>query len=96
MSHNIQVITYTYVTCNEFSELRRKIIPSYKFLKFVNQVTIKFWFRNAVTLKRLQPNIKFGNQLIVAAIKFRKMFLEVYETDSRAGEVWLLNIYFAR
>ena len=38
--HNIQVITYTFVRCYDFSELKRKIIPSYKFLKFVNQVTI--------------------------------------------------------
>ena len=34
------------VTRNDFSELKRKIIPTYKFLKFVNRVTIKFWFRN--------------------------------------------------
>ena len=24
------------------------------------------------------------------------MFLEVYDTDNLAGEVWLLNIYFAQ
>ena len=24
------------------------------------------------------------------------MFFEVYDTDSPAGEVWLLNVYFAR
>ena len=48
LSHNIQVITYTSVTCNDFSKLKRNIISSYKFLKFVNQVTIKFWFRKAL------------------------------------------------
>ena len=36
-----------------FSELKKKIIPFYKFLKFVSQVTIKFWFRKALTKKRL-------------------------------------------
>ena len=45
----IQVITYTSVTCYDFSELKIKIINSYKFLKFVNQVTIKFRFRKALT-----------------------------------------------
>ena len=42
-------ITYTSVMCNDFSELKRKIIPSCKFLKFVNHFTIKFWFRKALT-----------------------------------------------
>ena len=49
MGTNIQVITFTSVTCYDFSELKRKIITTYKFLKFVNQVTIKFWFRKALT-----------------------------------------------
>ena len=37
------------ITYNIFSKLKRKIIPSYKFLKFVYQVIIKFWFRKAIT-----------------------------------------------
>ena len=35
-------------------------------------------------------------QPIVSAIKIRKMVFEVNDTDSPAGEVWLLNIYLAR
>ena len=34
--------------CYDFSEQKRKIIPSYKFLQFVIQVTIKFWFWKAL------------------------------------------------
>ena len=30
----------------------------------------------------IYPNIKLGNQFIVSAIKFKKMFFEVYDTDS--------------
>ena len=31
----------------------------------------------------------------MSAIKFRKKFFEVYDTDSPAEEIWLLNIYYA-
>ena len=41
-SHSFQVVTYTSVTCYDFSELKRKNIPSYKLLKFVKRVAIKF------------------------------------------------------
>ena len=75
--------------------LKRKILPSCKFLKFVYQVTIQFWFRKAFTLKLFEPNIKFENQFIVSAIKFRKWLSKFMYFDSPAGEVWLLNISFA-
>ena len=51
-----------------------------------------FWSRKSAV-----SHIEFGNQFIVSAIKFRKKtFFEVYGTDSTAGDVQLLNIYFAR
>ena len=40
-----------------FSELKNKIIPSYKFLKFVNQATIKWVFSPTLNLDKLETNI---------------------------------------
>ena len=48
-------ISYTFILYYDFFLNRKegkrkknniKNIPSYEFLKFINQVTIKFWFRN--------------------------------------------------
>ena len=61
------------VTCYDFSELKKKIITFYKFLKFVNRHH-KIQVPKGPHLKASLPNIIFGNQLIVSTIKFRKGF----------------------
>ena len=83
----------TFVTYNDFL-IDETLIHSNKILslRFVNQVAIKFCSYKYV----LKPNIIFGNKFKVSVIIFRKCFFEAYYTNSFAGEVWSLNVYFAR
>ena len=72
-----QFYMYFHFTCNDVSELKRKVISSYKFLIFVNQVTIKYCFQKTLTLKRLKPIIKFGNQFIVIKLIYKRIVSRV-------------------
>ena len=40
MSHHIYIISYTFVTFDDLSKLKGKLISSYKFLKFVIQMSL--------------------------------------------------------
>ena len=81
--------------------IKHKNIPSYEFLKFINQLTIKFWFGNG-------PHVEAsltGNQFIVSVTKFRKcfrrlwmfcstsrlttIFSSVTQTRTQLSRVWL-------
>ena len=55
LTDNIKVMSYTSVMYNDFSELKRKIIPSYKLLKFVNQVPINSGSERPSRKKVLSP-----------------------------------------
>ena len=73
-------------------KLRWKFISANKFLLFI-QVATKLWFRKSLLQERFKSKMKFRYQIIVSAIKFRKKFCEVYDTDSLVKEVSELTVY---
>ena len=105
-------ISYSFISYYDFfskqkkkkkkkKNIKHKKNSSYEFLKFINQVTIKFWFGNG-------PHVEAsltGNQFIVSVTKFRKcfrrlwmfcstsrlttIFSSVTQTRTQLSRVWL-------
>ena len=65
------------------------------FLKFIYQISIKFWNTNTLLHKVFffQTDMIFFDQFNVPMIKF-EMLCGVYDTDSLAYEVWQLRICY--
>ena len=60
---------------NTFQKIREVWISN-DFLKFIYQISIKFWITNALLHKFFQTDMIFFNQLKVPTIKFGKCFAE--------------------
>ena len=63
------------------------------FLKFIYQISIKFWITNTLLDKLFQTIMIFFDQLKVPTIKLKKL-CGVFDTDNLAEEVWQLRICY--